>query len=147
MEVAKMLHDIERCITLIDNHIPEITKIMENHTGEKIHMTNVIQELLKRAQAEQMSHKIINDFSTCKDVSLEENNFYSVEDIHSMVELISWIRNNITASAVTDENDAKMASLGAKEVKSELSAILKKHHSEVSDKTRSFREENEKRKR
>merc|ERR1719461_2829613 len=125
MEVAKMLHDIERCITLIDNHIPEITKIMENHTGEKVHMTNVIQELLKRAQAEQMSHKIINDFSTCKDGSLEENDFYSVEDIHSMVELISWIRNNITASAVTDENDAKMASLGAREVQQSLKTLLK----------------------
>jgi len=146
-DVARMLHDIERCITLIDRYIPEVTNIMEKQLGEKVLMTNVIQELLKRAQKRELSHKIRNDFTSARDISLETQEEFTVDDIESMVQLMSWIRNNIAASAVTDENDAKMASLGAKEVKHELSTILKKHHSEVSDKTRSFREEHEKRKR
>merc|ERR1719219_1244673 len=87
-------------------------------------MTNVIQELLKRAQQKDLSQRILNDFSGTN-YNLEAQSLYSEEDIQKMVNLIAWVRNNITASCVTDENDAKMASLGAKEVQQSLKALLK----------------------
>merc|ERR1719410_480322 len=87
-------------------------------------MTTVIQELLKRAQMSAMSNRILKDFSSV-DCQLEAQNLYAPEDIEKMVKLIAWVRNNIVASCVTDENDAKMACLGAKEIQESLKGMLR----------------------
>jgi len=122
-QVVEMLHELQRSINLIDRFIPELTSNLSSDKSD-VYMTNVIQELLKRAQESQLSSKIRNDFSSIK-YNLEAQSLYSEEDIEKMVQLIAWIRNNITASAVTDENDAKMASMGAREVQQSLKTLLK----------------------
>merc|ERR1719173_73954 len=122
-QVVEMLHELQRSINLIDRFIPELTSNLSSDKSD-VYMTNVIQELLKRAQESQLSSKIRNDFSSIK-YNLEAQSLYSEEDIEKMVKLIAWIRNNITASAVTDENDAKMASMGAREVQQSLKTLLK----------------------
>eukprot|EP00495_Collosphaeridae_sp_1-RS-2012_P000240 TRINITY_DN10108_c0_g1_i1.p1 TRINITY_DN10108_c0_g1~~TRINITY_DN10108_c0_g1_i1.p1 ORF type:complete len:100 (+),score=4.99 TRINITY_DN10108_c0_g1_i1:192-491(+) len=41
-----------------------------------------------------------------------------------MVNVMAWMRNNIQVSALVDENDAKMSSMGAAEVRDSLIRIL-----------------------
>jgi len=125
-KVVEMLHDLQRCINLIDRYIPEITSEMQrlSRDSREVYMTNVIQELLKRAAQNNLSGRILNDFSGV-DYDLETQELYSSSDIEKMVELMAWTRNNITASCVTDENDAKMASLGAREVQQSLKGVLR----------------------
>jgi len=128
--VARLLHDLERCTSLIDRYIPEMTNLMSSQTGETVYMTNVIQELLKRCQQEGLSKKIRNDFSHAS-VEIDAQDLYTDEDVQSMVELMGWIRNNITAAAVTDEMDAKMASMAMLEMKSSLKHLLHSHTEKV----------------
>merc|ERR1719461_324092 len=90
---------------------------------EKIYPTHVIQELLKRAQAQQKSSKIRKDFTGTKALELEESQ-YSLDEIDQMVDIMAWVRNNLKVSAMVDENDAAMAKMGAREVQGELIRIL-----------------------
>lgn len=122
-QVVDMLHELQRSINLIDRFIPELTNNLTDDDS-KIYITNVIQELLKRAQQSELSQKIRNDFSAIN-YRLENQSLYSEDDIEKMVNLIAWVRNNLTASCVTDENDAKMACLGAREVQQSLKYLLK----------------------
>merc|ERR1740123_2337121 len=124
-QVVKMLHDLQRSINLIDRFIPELTSNLSEVEDSTIYTTNVIQELLKRAKQKHLSTRIRNDFSTFASFNLEAQSLYSEDDIEKMVKLIAWVRNNITASCVTDENDAKMASMGAREVQQSLKTLLK----------------------
>jgi len=122
--VVDCLHQLQRSINLIDKFIPEVTEILQQSETQEVYMTTVIQELLKRAQMSAMSNRILKDFSSV-DCQLEAQNLYAAEDIEKMVKLIAWVRNNIVASCVTDENDAKMASLGAKEIQESLKGMLR----------------------
>ena len=44
-----------------------------------------------------------------------------------MVELMAWVRNNVTAATLTDENDANTVVMGLEEVKTVLIEVLEKH--------------------
>lgn len=122
--VVDCLHQLQRSINLIDKFIPEVTNVLQKSETQEVYMTTVIQELLKRAQDSEMSNRILKDFSSV-DCQLEAQDLYAQDDIEKMVKLIAWVRNNIVASCVTDENDAKMACLGAKEIQESLKSMLR----------------------
>merc|ERR1719266_2066013 len=91
-------------------------------------MTNVIQELLKRAHAEGMLKGVQQNWSQWKGADMQA----SEDAIQKMVKSMAWTRNNIRAANVTDANDAKMASMSAREVKDTLKKALSGQLSEKS---------------
>lgn len=97
----------------------------------KIKYTSVLRELLKRAQERRLSRKIKHDFSLAWPLNLEK--VASAAGIDKAVRQIAWIRNNITASCVTDENDAKMAAGAAREMRALLETLFEGTFDEGSD--------------
>jgi len=87
-------------------------------------MTNVIQDLLKRAQEEKLSNKILTDFSGIK--KLDYFSAFTPDDVSALVDTMAWVRNNLCVAGLTDENDAKMTLMGAEEVQQSLVGILKR---------------------
>merc|ERR1719320_774896 len=122
--LIKLIADLQRCVNLVDYHLPKVTAQVDKSSSEKIYASNVIQELLKRVQREQKSTKIRKDFRGIKDIPLTPKSSYNSEDVEAMVNVIAWMRNNIQVSALVDENDAKMSSMGAAEVIQSLLDIL-----------------------
>jgi len=122
--LLNLIADLQRCTNLIDYHLPKVTEQLQKSSSDKIYATNVIQELLKRVQKEQKSTKIRNDFSDRKSLALDDNTEYKADDVDAMVNVMAWMRNNIQVSALVDENDAKMSSMGAAEVRDSLIRIL-----------------------
>jgi len=122
--LLNLIADLQRCTNLIDYHLPKVTEQLQKASPDKIYATNVIQELLKRVQKEQKSTKIRNDFRDRKSLALDDNTEYKADDIDAMVNVMAWMRNNIQVSALVDENDAKMSSMGAAEVRDSLIRIL-----------------------
>lgn len=122
--LLKLIVDLQRCVNLVEYHLPKVTAQVDKSSSEKIYASNVIQELLKRVQREQKSTKIRKDFRGIKDVPLTPKSSYTSEDVEAMVNVMAWMRNNIQVSALVDENDAKMSSMGAAEVIQSLLDIL-----------------------
>jgi hypothetical protein len=122
--LLNLIADLQRCTNLIDYHLPRVTEQLQKVSDDKIYATNVIQELLKRVQKEQKSTKIRGDFQDRKSLALDSNTEYKSDDIDAMVNVMAWMRNNIQVSALVDENDAKMSSMGAAEVRDSLIRIL-----------------------
>jgi len=122
--LLNLIADLQRCTNLINFHLPKVTEQLQKASADKIYATNVIQELLKRVQKEQKSTKIRDDFTGRKSIRLESNTEYNSSDIDAMVNVTAWMRNNIRVSALMDENDAKMCSMGAAEVRESLIRIL-----------------------
>jgi len=122
--LLKLIVDLQRCVNLVEYHLPKVTAQVDKSSAEKIYASNVIQELLKRVQREQKSTKIRKDFRGIKDVPLTPKSSYTSEDVEAMVNVMAWMRNNIQVSALVDENDAKMSSMGAAEVIQSLLDIL-----------------------
>jgi len=122
--LLNLIADLQRCTNLINYHLPKVTEQLQKASSDKIYATNVIQELLKRVQKEQKSTKIRDDFTSRKSLRLDSNTEYNSNDIDAMVNVTAWMRNNIRVSALMDENDAKMSSIGAAEVRESLIRIL-----------------------
>jgi len=122
--LLNLIADLQRCTNLINYHLPRVTEQLQKASSDKIYATNVIQDLLKRVQKEQKSTKIRDDFTGRKSLALDSNTEYNSHDIDAMVNVMAWMRNNIRVSALMDENDAKMSSMGAAEVRESLIQIL-----------------------
>jgi len=122
--LLNLIADLQRCTNLINYHLPKVTEQLQKASSDKIYATNVIQDLLKRVQKEQKSTKIRDDFTGRKSLALDRNTEYNSNDINAMVNVMAWMRNNIRVSALMDENDAKMSSMGAAEVRESLIRIL-----------------------
>merc|ERR550534_3404498 len=124
-DVQELIFNLQVCINVLKKHIPKVTEVLdvrdENH---KVYMTNVIQDLLKRAQEEKLSNKILTDFSGIR--KLDYLSAFTPEDISALVETMAWVRNNLCVAGLTDENDAKMTLMGAEEVQQSLVGILKR---------------------
>jgi len=66
-DVKELITNLQICINVLKKHIPKVTKMLDvNDKENTIYMTNVIQDLLKRAQNEKLSKKILTDFSGIK---------------------------------------------------------------------------------
>merc|ERR1719419_836257 len=123
-ELLKLIADLQRCVNMVDYHLPKVTEQLDSTSAEKVYATNVIQELLKRVQKSQKSNKIRKNYEGTKDLPLTPKSSYSSEDVEAMVDVMAWMRNNVKVSALVDENDAKMSSMGAAEVMQSLIRIL-----------------------
>jgi len=124
-DVQELIFNLQICINVLKKHIPKVTEVLdvkdENH---KVYMTNVIQDLLKRAQDEKLSSKILTDFSGIR--KLDYFSAFTPEDVSALVDTMAWVRNNLCVAGLTDENDAKMTLRGAEEVQTSLVGILKR---------------------
>lgn len=126
-DVKELIKNLQICINVLKTHIPKVTKMLDaNDHDNTVYMTNVIQDLLKRAQNEKLSKKILTDFSGIRTLNYNCANAFTRSDIAALVETMAWIRNNLCIAGLTDENDAMMTLMGAEEVQQSLVGILKK---------------------
>lgn len=126
-DVKELIKNLQICINVLKTHIPTVTKMLDaNDLDNTVYMTNVIQDLLKRAQNEKLSKKILTDFTGIRSMNYVGANAFSRSDIAALVETMAWIRNNLCIAGLTDENDAMMTLMGAEEVQQSLVGILKK---------------------
>jgi len=126
-DVKELIKNLQICINVLKTHIPKVTKMLDaNDLDNTVYMTNVIQDLLKRAQNEKLSKKILTDFSGIRTLNYNGTNAFTRSDIAALVETMAWIRNNLCIAGLTDENDAMMTLMGAEEVQQSLVGILKK---------------------
>jgi len=127
-DVKELITNLQICINVLKKHIPKVTKMLDVNDNENtVYMTNVIQDLLKRAQNEKLSKKILTDFSGIRPMNYHSSaNAFTRNDITALVETMAWIRNNLCIAGLTDENDAMMTLMGAEEVQQSLVGILKK---------------------
>jgi len=124
-DVKELITNLQVCINVLKKHIPKVTKILDvNDEENTVYMTNVIQDLLKRAQEEKLSKKILTDFSGIR--KLDFSSACTESDVSALVETMAWVRNNLCVAGLTDENDAMMTIMGAEEVQQSLVGILKK---------------------
>lgn len=87
-------------------------------------MTNVIQDLLRRVQQNNLSSRLRTDFSAHTPIRLER--ILSLAEIAFLTEQMAWIRGNVLATNMSDATDAKMTVLGAQDIQRSLHHILKK---------------------
>merc|ERR1719476_9308 len=97
--------------------------MLKDEKSATSYITNVIQELLKRAQGEGLLKGVQQDWARWKGADLDHG-MVAQKDIKKMVQAMAWTRNNIRAANVTDANDAKMASTGATDVKHTLKRLM-----------------------
>jgi len=123
-DVKELITNLQVCINVLKMHIPKVTKILDMNDEENtVYMTNVIQDLLKRAQKEKLSKKILTDFSGIRELDFSA---FTESDVSALVETMAWVRNNLCVAGLTDENDAMMTIMGAEEVQQSLVGILKR---------------------
>eukprot|EP00494_Astrolonche_serrata_P008730 UN08774 len=72
-EVAGLLRDLERAISLIEKYIPRTDQIFLSEEENKTYMTAVIQELLKRAQNAGLLKGIQQNWGDWAGVDLDSN--------------------------------------------------------------------------
>jgi len=124
-DVQELIFNLQVCINVLKKHIPKVTEVLDvKDENNKVYMTNVIQDLLKRAQEEKLSNKILTDFSGIK--KLDYFSAFTPDDVSALVDTMAWVRNNLCVAGLTDENDAKMTLMGAEEVQQSLVGILKR---------------------
>jgi len=85
--------------------------------------THVIQSLMKRA-AESNKVQVLVDVSRYRHIDFESIPEYDEEDVEKMVQVYAWLRNNMCTADITDENDAKSALTGMRDVLQEMMDIL-----------------------
>lgn len=121
--VTELARDLQRVVQLISQDIPAMAEMFDQTTpaDETVYQTHIIQELLKRAQKENLIRSM-DDYSLYKHIELDK--FYSEQDISVLVRTMAWLRNNVKTACVTDETDAKMAMLSAQEIIVALAEIL-----------------------
>lgn len=120
-DIARVLRNVENTIRLIEGYIPNLKELIKDETKATEYMTNVIQELLKRAHNEGLLKGCQQNWAKWQGADLAE---VAQRDVQKMVKAMAWTRNNIRAANVTDANDAKMASSGATEVKGTLKRAM-----------------------
>jgi len=124
-DVQELIFNLQVCINVLKEHIPKVTEVLDlKDENNKVYMTNVIQDLLKRAQEEKLSKKILTDFTGIR--KLDYFSAFKPDDISALVHTMAWVRNNLCVAGLTDENDAKMTLMGAEEVQESLVGILKR---------------------
>jgi len=124
-DVQELIFNLQVCINVLKKHIPKVTEVLDVKDGNnKVYMTTVIQDLLKRAQEEKLSKKILTDFSGIRE--LDYLSAFTPADVSALVDTMAWVRNNLCVAGLTDENDAKMTLMGAEEVQESLVGILKR---------------------
>jgi len=124
-DVKELITNLQICINVLKKHIPKVTEVLDvSDNNNTVYMTNVIQDLLKRAQDEKLSNKILTDFSGIR--KLDYFCAYTPADVSALVDTMAWVRNNLCIAGLTDENDAKMTLMGAEEVQQSLVGILKR---------------------
>lgn len=87
-------------------------------------MTNVIQEILRRVQEQNLSARLRQDFSQHPPIRLER--VLDHNEIAFLVQQVAWICNHVLVAGMSDEADAKMVTLGAKDIQRSLHSILKR---------------------
>jgi len=122
-DVARVMQHVESTINLIEAYIPNLKELLKDEKKAASYITNVIQELLKRAQKEGLLKRGGHDWTVMHGADLSN---VSQRDIRKMVQAMAWTRNNVRAASVSDANDAKMASMGASEVKHSLKRLMSK---------------------
>jgi len=82
-DVKELILNLQVCIKVLKQHIPNVTKTLNAEEDSTIYATNVIQDLLKRAQESKLSAKILTDFTGIK--RLDYSKTFSSSDINALV--------------------------------------------------------------
>jgi len=86
-DVKELILNLQVCIKVLKKHIPNVTKTLNAEEDSTIYATNVIQDLLKRAQESKLSAKILTDFTGIK--RLDYSKTFSSSDINALVETLA----------------------------------------------------------